>query len=120
MLNPNCSEACYKITSEVFKKFTHRQMNIFDDIIEMIGATSRIDIPIYVDGKDFEYTPYFEKMVLDLFLDYFEVESKRMHWTGDSTTYMKQEDYEKAMKVFCEKYGLTYKKDCYEKRFVDK
>ena len=120
ILNPNCSEAVYKIKSETFKKFTSKQVNIFDNIIESMCNTLKFEIPIYIEGQDFEYRPYFEKIIIDLFLDYFNIQAERTHWTGSGTTYMKKEVYEKEMKAFCEHYDLPYKKDSFERRFIDK
>ena len=48
-------------------------------------------------------------------MDYFDIPSQRNHWTVNATSDMKESEYNDAMRLFCDTYGLPYK-DCYEKR----
>ena len=120
-LYANCSEALYRIKSEELNKLSKKAKKIFDEIVE--AYTNNPDLIDGVPGFDingnFEWRPYFEKPVLDLFLDYFGVKSERIHWTTSGTTYMDKKTYNKLMREFCKANNLKFK-DIYKKRYIDK
>jgi hypothetical protein len=120
MLNPNCSESVYKLSKETLKEFNDKELETFKNIISRLqtGEFSFDVPPIYLEGEDFEFTPYFEKWILDIFLDYFEIEAERNHWTCGATSYLSKEQYDELVKKFCDWYSLEYK-DMYERRYKE-
>lgn len=148
-LNPNCSEAIYRIKVKDIDKFPKNQLKIFQKImisqprvLSNLGAINQaynksgklrkdwwrnvFETPEeehrkgFEDAKkgvDFMYTPYFEDLELDLFLDYFNIPSQRSHWTTGATSLMDKKDYNKYMKLFIKKYKLKAKQNI--KRYED-
>ena len=116
ILYPSCSEAAYKINTRDIKN--KEQRKIFRKIIKILqeDMDSPPDIVFTKKGK-WKYNPYFEKDLIDLFLDYFEIPSERTHWTN-GTTYKKETEYNDLMKAFCKKFNLRYR-NMYERRYKD-
>ena len=112
ILNPNCSEAVYRIDyKEAESALTHDEMEILNSMIVM----EKRKYPDF-DGVIEERT-YFEYTELDLFLDYFEIPSQRNHWTDSATSEMDKKEYDTEMKLFCNRHRLPYK-DMYDKRHM--
>jgi hypothetical protein len=109
MLNPNCSEAVYKIKANTLMDLSEKELEILKDLIG--------DELLKPDSKNLDYRPYFENADLDLFLDYFQIPSNRNHWTCSATSSMNREDYNTEMKSFCDRFGLEFR-DVYNKRHM--
>jgi len=112
ILNPNCSEAVYRINYSTAKStLSKEEMKLLDNMID--------NKEYYRPDGDggVEYREYFEYTQLDLFLDYFDIPSQRNHWTCNATSEMERKEYDEEMRAFCITHGLPYK-DCYHKRHM--
>lgn len=107
-LNPNCSEAVYRLNTKAIWNLTQKEAEI---LIEITGGVFE------TRDSESEYRNYFEKTELDLFLDYFQIPSRRNHWTCYATSEMTKKNYTEAMKLFCSKHGLPFK-DIYDNRHM--
>jgi hypothetical protein len=111
-LNPNCSEAVYRIHHQIVAGLTERQYEILQDILGKDTLEELIKNP---NTSEFMYRTYFENVELDFFLDYFDIPSDRNHWTVSATSGMTREAYNKEMEIFCIRYNLPFK-DVYDTR----
>ena len=110
ILNPNCSEAVYKIQMETIEELSEKEMEILISLIDIKE--------VYNPSKKMvDYRPYFENGELDLFLDYFQIPSNRNHWTCSATSEMERNEYNREMRKFCNRYRLKFK-DVYDKRHM--
>jgi len=111
-LNPNCSEAVYQIDMEVVKNLPEQQLQLLIKLLKRNGES------IYNPDKDMiDYHTYFEYDLLDYLLDYFQIPSKRNHWTVNATSELSKKDYTSNMKRFCKRFKLPFK-DVYDKRHM--
>jgi len=121
ILYSNCSEAVYKISGNLIDSLSNEAKGVFYQIVESCGSINTLNLcgdAITRSNDIWSSNPYFENTELDLFLDYFNVQSERTHWTCGATSSLDKETYTKLMKEFCEKYNLIYK-DIYERRYKD-
>jgi len=115
LLNPNCSEAVYRLDLWTIKNMSGIELEILEDIL---GFGTVRDAIYHPSKNHFEHTEYFENTELDLFLDYFQIPADRTHWTVNATSHLDRDTYNDLMKDFCIKYKLPYI-ERYDDRYND-